>query len=449
MEILIPYPTPNWNDKDLQIKEIVNGTFMKGALLDIEHNKAPLSRYRKKEIDILIEKCGSGTLLPSDITFDIENFDLAKLKELAWLPFYVEAGAGRPEVVYNPKDYYDDLTFESVSQKIPYSDSSVSGSLDVPYYDENNAGLYGIVNDKQSNTPKYVLFFSLKDFTYKKLSDIPADLQDKYATPVVYVKGAIIYKFEVSSGVYSYVSFGFDGSVNRIDNMAGSYVPLADFVRIVIKSNDGQCYAYDAGLHRTGEVFDGDAVNMYTFFAISYNKYGFNNKLGRAIYAPYGDDKSRKWYIQSGELKAKIVNAPVWKYKKRVKYDYCTDNLYEDRTVPRQFNYNYKVNVVDAPRVKFPCSASDGSKCEYQNSDEYGEFIVVDDGNTKKVYHTYDFKNWREVNSIQGGLNIRGRIWVNGRDDDIVGFYGEYFVARIDGDNSTFDFEGFVFRRTQ
>lgn len=458
-ERLKPYPRPDYKDEHLLVKEMINGSYWLAIKEQTNTGLSPLKRYDMDFDSFLLANTIHRKVEPEDFTMSLQRYDLAKLKEIGWLPYYEEEGREATlEIVYNPKEFYDTVTIEDVNDDIAFdSGENIYCRLNVPYFDEDNAGLYGIAKDKDDDSKSVsVWFFSLKDYTFKKLGDIPADLQDKYAVPIVYIEGAVVIRFEVDYDTkhYTYLSFGFDGSVNRLDNQNGGEMPLADFGRIVIRSNEKteqgeyRHYAYSASLEPTGEYYDEDVVGIGIFELISYNKYGYGNKIGKAIYMPYGETQSRKWKMVDGTLSQKVIDSRAWKYKHRTLYDYHTPNRYFDALKPKAMRYNFIKNGIFAPGVRYPIA--DGQRCGYQSFDEYGEFVVVktSDG-SKKVYHAYDFKTWQELPPIQGGLNIPGRLWINGRSDDIVGLYGSPFYAVIDASSARFRFGGYALRRTR
>jgi len=457
MEVLIPYPAPNYKDKDLIVKEIVNGSFAKALFKDIKRYKYALSRYDTDLTDILIDKAAKEPLTPADVSFDIENFDLAKIKELAWLPFYIEAGQQEKEVIYNPKDYYDSYEYAYFTEK---TDGSFPMDLyiDAPYYDKNNAGIAGFEKDDNSKEVA-VWFYSLKDEKLTKLGNIPSDLTDKYKIIVVYVKGAVIVQVEVdyNNNKYSYLSYGFNGEFNRIDNVGGDYRTFGDFGDIAIISSDKtRTYIYNSKLEKTQEL-DDNYIEITDVsgggIASSYTLYMFGARIKNKLYYIRGENSSYKWWRvkdkKTGkyEWKVKIVNKPVWKYQIKHLYDYSTDGFINK---PLKFmNYNFIKHRAVTPKPILPCDTKAGEICMYEEAGGYGDFVIVKVGTTKYLFHTFDFKKWEECQTIAGGFNVMGRIWVNGRSDNIVGYIPQTMVIQTSGNRMTFTFDGYILRRAK
>ena len=454
-EHITPYPRPDYTDGLLLSKELSNGSFIQALINDIRAGRPPLSRYSVGLDELLLIAAENHKYSYEYTSLDMQKYDIAKLKEIAWLPYYTGEDKRKIDEVYNPKRFYEEVTYDDID--ITYTIGSGANEycrLNIPYYDSGNAGLYGVSTDKDNDKiSKSVWFYSLKDNSFTRLGSIPNDLQDKNVTPIVYVKGAVILRFEVDydAQVYSYVAYGFDGTINRIDNQNGGEIPLADFGRIVIRSNElagekHRCYAYDAFLRKTGEYYDDDVVGNGVFQLISFSRYGFGNRLGSSIYYPVDSNTSRKWFIKNGELHNKIVSAPLWRYAVKTLYDYHAPNRYFDDIKPKALRFNFIKNGTFAPGVRYPIQGSD--RCGYNTFDTFGDFIVVKDSNSnKKVFHTLDFRKWREVRLVQGGLPQNERIWVYGRNDDIICFYGSPFYAVIDTNSARFRFAGYTLRR--
>lgn len=89
-EEIVPYPRPNYKDENLFIKELVNGSFLKAIARPTKKGLSHFDRYNLDELKLLLQLDLGSTVTPSDIDIDIQVYDDAKLKELAWLPYRVE-----------------------------------------------------------------------------------------------------------------------------------------------------------------------------------------------------------------------------------------------------------------------------------------------------------------------------------------------------------------------
>lgn len=450
MEVLIPYPAPNYKDKDLMVKEIVNGSFAKAIFKDIGRYRYALSRYDTDLADILIDKAAKEPLTPADVSLDMENFDLSKIKEWAWLPFYVEAGSKKLEKVYDPRDYYDTYAYKNENKIVgSYSNGSLDNLyLSYPYYDKRNAGIVGF-NKDNNGIKTEVWFFDLKDYSLKKLGDIPSDLLDKYAQIISYIKGAVIVRFTIdwNSNNFTYISFGLDGSINRANNLGNKYVTFGDYGELAIQSVDKKkTYIYNNKLELI-QTLNGDYVTSYVAIGSNLTPYPFGTKIKKTFYYIKSETQSYKWKRTKDGWTISIKNKPLWKYNKMHLYDYSTDGFINK---PLKFmNYNYIRNGAIAPKVRLP-KGNNISEYRYEQAGNYGDFLIVkyNDG-SKKLFHTFDFRNWEECQTIAGGYNIMGRIWIESRSDGVVGLDPRSVIVNGYGGNIYFKFEGYELRRVK
>ncbi len=454
----VPYPRPDFLDDDLITKEMVNGTFAKGMIEDVKHFRPVLDRYNVTQDKLTDRSVLKGSMSPQAYDITLSDPTLSGIQENAWQPHYVEHEPNDPEIVYNPLDHYSFVEYKPYSTTdlpIPLIDDV---RLDIPYYDRDNAGLFGFKEIKYQDgniTERYAAFCSLKDYSITILGKVPASVVFDSRTYVGYVKGALVMHFEPDM----YVSFTLDGSVYTLTGMPSRFVNFGDHGCFAAEGST-HTFVYNTKLEAQDVVTkdsDGNPVvsksidGLYcqnnVTAASSYTQFPFGIELNGNFYFAKTEGSSNKWWLSSLGWRVEVVNKPIWKYQKKLKYDYATDNwLY---TPLKTMKYNMIKHGVFVSN-KLPCSKDSGDECYFKSSDPYGDFVT----SGGKMWHTYDFKRWEEVtgdapNKFYG---MWGRIWVKGRSDNISGFMPYIFAITDVKDPATGNkkmvakFDGFIFR---
>jgi len=445
----IPYPRPNYEDKFLFSKELTAGVFV-DAIFDETRKYAPaMMRYSARISDIYTQKLATNFNESSDIL--IGTYDLGALKQAAWLPMFVRHDKERSaDIVYYPLDYYDD--FEFFNGYIDTGAPAVGVRFTIPHYDKHNAGLFGLKLDNDTVTS--VWFLSLKDYSIRKLGDIPSELRGVHFDYAGYMKGAAPFVFD-TGGSFTYLLFDFDGSVHRIDGAKSRTIgALGDLGAIALLfDNDNKTSIFNS----KGElehVVPGDFITSYYDTIDGVRPYPFSAKVGKSVYRLRDENSCYKFKKTNSGWKISIKQRPIWAYSKRHLYDYSTDNWINDNFGLKFLHYNFILNDIDTKDIKrLPCYKT-GKFCKFTGSDEYADFVEVwnshDSRSGAKLYHTFDFHRWDEITdteAVNGFYENWCRIWVDGRADDIVGFL-PYAMESYDIDGVVkIYFKGFIFRR--
>jgi len=448
MEVLTPYPSPNYGDNTLLSKELANGSFFKALAGDVLAGRKPMRRYTDmSEIDLLIEYAGKEIRLDA-ISKDMHIFDIAKLKEVAWLPYYVKEESSKLEVVYDPSKYYRSYRYKNDTVKIgTYSGTSYDGvRIDTPYYEPERAGLAGFKKNGNGDVTE-VWYYSLTDGSIRKLGDIPQDLVGKYTEILPYVKGIVLVRCTIDYDTNDYVYLGYtiDGGYNRIEGMGGGYCAFGDYGELAIETKDGaNTIVYDSAMTSI-QMISGNFVKAYTDSAINYTSMPFGIKVGSSLYYVRDENSSYKWKRRRDGWVVSIKNKPVWKYNKMHLYDYSTDGFLN--TPLKFYHYNFRMHGVIEPPVAYP-DKDVAVEYRYENADNYGDFVIAkyQDG-SKKLFHTFDFKRWNECQTIAGGFLVKGRLWIQGRNDDLVGIIPRDIAIVCDSGEIHYHLNGYELRR--
>ena len=459
-----PYPRPDYNDAELDTKEMINGTFAKAAILDVQNFRPVLDRYnvtQNRLVDMTAARLGKVT--PEMLDINLSDPTLSGVKEVGYLPYKVEVPDNDAEKIYDPRRYYNQVEFinyeTTILQNVPYMEDTL---LNIPYYDKDNAGLFGFREYKDDDgniTKRTAAFYSLVRNTITELGEVPTVEFDGYSV-IGYVKGGLVIQFG-HNGNYTYVSFLLDGRVASLTiNNGGQFASFGDHGEFAVEGATST-FIYNIEMELVSTV-DDLACRLYDVNAVTGNaKYPFGIDMDGGFYFIRSEDTSYFWKrVQTddgAEWKVKVVNNPKWKYRKKVLWDYFTDGWLEKPL--RRLKYNLLKHGVWKP-AKLPTGKMypdiTQDMLEFRGSDTYGDFIMVVQNGTKVLKHTYDFSVWSDVtdDAVDGFYQSWDRIWVNGRSDNIVG-YAPYMMDVITStdENNNYEpvmklrFKGFVFRR--
>ena len=449
----IPYPRPNYTDGDLLTKELINGTFAKAVLSEVKSFKVPMDRYNVTEDDLTNISLIKGDITPQSYDITQRDLSLDGVKELGWQPATRKSNVPEPQVVYDPLKHYVFVEWVGINstdlQSTIPSSNTVLYDVNVPYYDDNNAGLFGFMTLKDANgniTDIFASFYSLKTLTMTKLGRLPNGLNLASSTYVGYVNGAYILNFYGGT----YVSFTLLGEVFTISNYSDYHTALGDDGLILIENNIAtKTYVLDTKLDVKQEI-DGRYCIRGGGFITSPTKYPFGTKIGKVYFFLRDNTSSYKFKNTASGVQARIVNSSVWAYSKRLKYDYATDNWLHKPLKTLKYNM-----ITQGIFVKnhLPKHNKDDS-VEFQNSDMYGDFarVVKPDGSAS-YYHTFNFRKWKPLTGeattyLYGCI---GRMWTKGRVDGVSGLMPYTIVVRsvndfAGGKKTVLNFSGFIFR---
>lgn len=431
-EILVPYPRPDYKDQDLISKEIVNGTLPYALRDEIAHSKAPGERYAMSADNFIASSVESGKIAPQFLSFDIQDYGIGGLKEMAWLPLYLEAGMCSPKEIYNPKRYYNHFEIfknKKIATNVSY-DEHIGAS--VPYYDENNPGLWGgkTVKDSDGNIVGCKRgFFSLKRGRFDFLVDVPKAICDGtyWINMKPYLRGAYLMVDIKGNNAYHLMTLDMQGNFHDDSTVYKAFVSLGDFGLVAAVNDDGNTVILDNTLKKVDE-FDGDFVSYIgVTMASGVARYPFGTKIGNKLYFARDDGTSWSWAMYRNDdetisAKPRLIKKPVWKYQVKTKYDYATNMYAFDDGRIKTMKYNFIIRGCQ-PKLHLP-PHTDDDRVRFDGWDGYGDFAVVKDKNGNgTLYHTYDFKKWEKVGKEPTSMFAStSRIWINGGGiDGLVG----------------------------
>lgn len=443
----IPYPRPDYTDRDLLTKELINGTFSEAIIGEAKSFRPPLGRYNVTE-----EKLTDMSLLKGDITpqaYDIQMRDMSLdgAKELGWLPAKRQTDKPEPEVIYDPLKHYVFVEWVGINSTdlqadIP-SHNTATYNVDKPYYDDDNAGLFGFKTLKDSDgnvTDVYAAFYSLRDLTMTILGRLPDGLDLRDSLYVGYVKGAFILRFHGGT----YVSFTLNGEVFVAGGYTDYYTPLGDEGNIAIETQGGNTAILDTRLEVL-QLIDGGYCRRAGGFATGTTKYPFGTKIRGTYYFLRDDSSSYRFRRTKAGWAASVIESEIWKFTKRLKYDYATDNWLQ--TPLKTLKYNVIVHGIYVQN-RFPLR-SRAKETSFINSDMHGDFAKVGDA----YYHTYDFRKWEEVTGDAAThlYGCVGRMWTKGRQDGVSGLMPYTIAVKSvndlqGGKKTVLQYSGFIFR---
>lgn len=452
----IPYPRPDYTDGDLISKEMVNGTFANAIIDDVKHFRPVFDRYNVTQDKLTDRSILKGNMTPAAYDITITDVSLDRIKELGWQPAKRPVNDPDPEVVYDPLKYYSFVEWSGISNTdlqadIP-SSNTVLYNIDTPYYDEDNPGLLGFKTIKDSNgntTDVYAAFYSLKELILSNLGRLPNGFDISGSTYIGYVNGAFILNFTGGS----YVSFTLNGEVSIVNDLSDYFTPLGDDGVFAVESSLGlKTYIMDAKFTKLQEL-DGRYCVRGGGFTTSPTKYPFGTKIASTYFFLRDDTSSYKFRRKRTGWHVEVKDTAAWKYTKRLKYDYATDNWLQKPLKTLKYNLIRKGLFVKNGMP--PHDKND--VIEFINSDMHGDFARVVKLNGSKVYyHTYDFKRWEVVTGDAAThlYGCMGRIWTKGRNDGVSGLMPYTIAVKSINDllgskKTVFQFSGFIFRGAQ
>jgi hypothetical protein len=428
-----------------------------GVMNDVKTFKSPMSRY-----NVTGDKLTNLSLIKGDISpqaYDISMNDVGinRMKELGWLPAKVKSDTPKPKIVYSPKKHYVYVEWVGINNTdMPNisSSSTVSYSATDIYYDTLNAGLFGFKTVKDATgavISKIAVFFSLNDYTIKDLGQLPAGLDTTASNYVGYVNGAYILYFY--SGTY--VSFKLDGTVHTLNGYGRYFTALGDDGCIAIEdmfNTETTIFQNDLTIKDvTKDIFSGSYCKVLGgLYASNPTQYKFGTKIDKTYYFLRDDTSSYAYKNTKYGWKLSIKDKPIWKFGKRIKYDYATDNWLH--TPLKTLKYNMiKQSLFVLNRMP---KHTNTDEIVYPNSDMYGDFCkVVHSDGTETFYHTFDFKKWSQLTgeAIKYLYGCSGRVWTTKRTDGIRGFMpyaiGLKTISNLNnGYKTVLQFSGFIFR---
>ena len=461
MEESIPYPRPNYKDKDLISVEMTNGTFAKVLMQDIKNFRPVMDRYnvtQDKLVDMTVLK---GNMNPEDYDINMRDMSLSGLQEIGLLPHKKEVLETEPEVVYDPLKHYafvEYKPFEVTELPIPFIKNI---TLNIPYYEYEKAGLFGfqeIKNEDDEVIGRNVVYCNLRDYSISILGAVPNDLAFESMTNIGYIKGGLVVHFEPNT----FVSFTFNGAVHTLAGYKSYFVNFGDDGCFAVDGIDN-AYVFNVKLEKqnistvdeegnptVSDKIAGNFCHNLTSSATGYTRYPFGTKINDKYYFGKTETTSNKWWLTKFGWRVETTEKPIWKYNKLLKYDYATDNWMNEPL--KTLKYNMIKNGLFVAN-KLPCKKGDGKECRFKASDMYGDFITVYSEGERVGYHTYNFKEWTELSDEATSklYGMWGRIWIKDRPDGISGFMPYVFTIRsstnLQGDNVMVAlFDGFIFR---
>ncbi len=432
---------------------MVNGTFADAILDDIKSFRPVFDRYnvtQSKLIDITMLK---GNFSPADYDISITDISMDRVKELGWQPAKRVESKPEPVIVYNPLNHYVFVEWVGINntdiQDIVPSSNNQTYYLNILYYDDDNPGLFGfctIKDDDGNITDVYGVFYSLVDMEVTPLGSVPTGYEISDGTYIGYTQGAFIFNYTGGR----YISYRLDGSMFVIEGLSDYYTPLGDDGAVAIEdANRENTHILDTKLDIVQTV-EGRYCARAEGFTTNPTKYPFGTKIGNTYFFLIDDSSSYKFKPTKNGWIIEVKNSGVWKYAKRLKYDYATDNWLQTPLKTLKYNLIRRGLFV---MNKMP-PHDKGDKIEFINSDMYGDFVRVVREDGSRVYlHTYDFKKWEEVTGDAAThlYGCIGRVWTRKRADGVSGLMPYTISVKSvsdgqGGKKTVLQYSGFIFR---
>ncbi|WP_456390342.1 hypothetical protein [Hydrogenimonas sp.] len=421
-EIFVPYPRPDTTDlNELFFKEVVNGTFFKAVGQSIAANRQPLDRYTEAP-NAVLDRLSKGERSVYDVDADNTVFDIAKLKETIFQPYYVEAGDGEPEIIYDPRRYYSSLEPEGKrTYKNPYyrdGDETVFWGV---YYNDEGGGIIFAVKqgrDEESDNQFPVAYrFSNLDRSFSRIGTMP------FTTPLSEHGPFFSYStMPGDGGIYVFLDrelWWVGGDTRKLYTFSDDNHTAFSIIHGAVLVRDGETFKVVDGRGNVKLTFDPSNETFppknneseECFIGMDTERYHASAVIGKKIYVPYKGGSLGIWRTGGGEWKWIPQWSPIHCYSVMGKYDYHDGGV--SRKV-KSLKYNlrkYGVVVKD----RFP----KGDLLYRYNM--YGDILF--DNTRGKMIQTFDFKRWNDVCDWKNTDEIY-RFWINPADEGVVGLAG-------------------------
>lgn len=447
----IPYPRPDYKDGELDSKEMINGTLTMAIFDDLNNFRPVFNRYNvtQSKLTDMTSVRASGGVSPEDVDITMTDPSRYGIQEIAFLPAKRPIIDPQPEVVYDPRRHYDNVVFMD-AQYIDLDTPEIDNmTVNIPYYDKDDAGLFGYIEHKDENDEvigRQILFWSLVSDVMHTLAHIPMSLDWDTKYYVGYVKGGLVWRFGQGLS-YQYLIFKRGGGYTQINATSSNSVAFGDEGVFAIESNT-KTFVYNLDGSVEDEL-DGlfCAVDPFMFVATGFKRYPFGVRIDDTFFYAKNNEKSYKWEKRKKGWRAKIIDFTLWKYQKKVLFDYMTAGWLEKPIKALHFNQR-KHGIFTTQRMAF--TKKNVYDASFQGSDSHGDFVMMGSGSSRELKHTYNFSIWTTVagNAKHSFHASWDRIWVKGRADGVVGYQPSIMQINNFQDSVKMLFRGFVFRKT-
>jgi len=431
-DFTIPYTNP-YPDKDLEMKEIVNGTFAVALSLTLLNGQPLSSRYVEYTNDSynnVVNHIAKGDTSVQTLTQNQDEVATTsqQIKQMCWLPVRIEAPQNDPKYIYYPPFVYS--RFEKTEKMIAvlgtkhlYTNNEnmclSKGKEGIVVYNEDGevfyVTIYGDVH--KINLPKnaYLLSGSWgKDFAIYKDDDNNYYLLDLNTWSVRGVTTFLKDKKFLAMGNFApYIIMKdgiYDTNFNKVGENKSGYVPVSTFM------------GKDSGNRNAGAVIDGI---WYGFIGSNKACVRFHRKTKTLtlVKNAYGMFASKTKFGYAPMYRAYDDNS-YFKNFKVLRYNYIKRGVFFVTRFPEKFKaLKTKENI--------GCLTNE---CD---------FFVDDD----KLYYTYDFNNWIQIDPASFNLDVSDyiyRIWGD-FGNGIVGYMGKLTIGTDADGNQGVKFKGIEF----
>jgi len=265
-ETLIPYPNPDYNDENLLIKEIANGSIGKISMQEMQKGRGIFERYSKTFTTFLID----NQQLEAN---DIVPYDLAKIKEMAWLPYF-EENKEKPPIIPIHNDYARILVYGKQLLPEEYNENTSKASEDA----------YGIYIGNSDTNKLYYL--NLEDFTMALVDDGDIRNYDYYYGCLIDNSDNKVYR--LFKGKKYSTSYNNDTTINIFSNKTyGTYLIQQDGKLKVVNSKFEDYYK---------SVID----SKYNLKTIAIKEIEFDGTIDKYLQlknTPYIEAGNKKYFI--------------------------------------------------------------------------------------------------------------------------------------------------------
>jgi len=460
----IPYPVP-YEDKDLMMKELINGTFVTALTITLLSGQPLSNRYQ--EFNNNHKFVENVTKRATDIrsyvkTDDGMAYTLDQIKQMVYLPVYQEIAQGGIEYVYYPPLLYKNWnTTGDNGIVIATFPKDVMSYKDISLYYlwGENQGKFFVTTTTEDNKD-YITGFHLLTINGKDITLLDGVKYYANIVATLSFKGGALFVLKFGDNDYRFFVFNLDKGTYKIIQFSNSY-NLHSMGSWGLWIKDNKIYDADGN---EWKVIGADGINNFNTDTDFSDDYGISNTtrfgdgtiIDGVYYLRKNHTQSYKFIrnIKDKTIKVSIINSDIGEMTSRIKFGYYKDyfKVYGEHTKADVYHYVYK-KYNDFWITKMPIKYKDfkNTEGEWFCLGEYGDFMY--NAKTDKYYWTWDFSNWFELTSQDEIDTLNSilsenteRFWFNRRENGLVGIFGKLNLKyNSDTDQAELRAYGFAF----
>ncbi len=427
-EYKTPYPYP-YKDKNLMTKDIITGTITKALFLTLL-NGGLQARYGDYfEPTKFINNATSTSIQRRVLNDDGIAINMPQIKQVAWLPYYIEVSSYNKKTFYEPYTKYSQIKY--IQEPIVEANGGETVIKGFAYY-YNPVGYFYILNGKL-----YLL-----------------DIQNKKSIELYTIKDTSNFKIEaVAKGIVAvtdndkFILISLKNN-ETLEVNKQHYIYSTGWLGYIIVDRD----IYNSDLEKIGTIQDLLLPNNMDLLTSGQNENGQGIYVDGVYYFLRDDKTSYALIIKKDKqgryhIKEKIVKSKLGMFSCYLKYGFGMSNNHIIDNVPfKIYFYNYiKFNEFFVDKLS-PLKYNQLKKTsgEWTFLSAYGDLLY--NINTGKIYHSMFLGQWYERTDMEDKydrLTDGNRIWFN-RDYKYAGFFG--YLKIIDYNNKKYlGLDGFAF----